>query len=821
MSRSAHTRTVVVAGFGMVGHRFVSELTAKGGLDRWRVVVIGEEERPAYDRVHLSDLFHGSTTDGLALAELDERVEIRCGQRVTDLCAASRTVVTSTGDLVPYDALVIATGSVPFVPDIPGRDGRGCFTYRTVDDVHAIREWARDGRTGVVIGGGLLGLEAANALLSLGLDTSVVELAPRLMALQVDDPGGAVLRDRIEELGVRVHTSTPTTEMVLRGGRVRAVRFADGSCIPADLVVFSAGIRPRDELARQAGLAIGERGGIVIDDTCRSSDQHIWAIGECAVHRGRIHGLVAPGYEMARVVADQLCGGNATFEGAEPATKLKLLGVDVASFGDPHGEPAIVLTDRVRQIHKRVVIRAGKVAGGVLIGDTSSYPTLLEMSRTGQPVPDNLIELLTDGASSRGGLICSCNNVDTRAVREAVQRGAHDLSAVTESTGAGTGCGGCLPALGELIASVLTETGITVERRLCEHFRYTRQELFDIVRVQQISSFTELLARYGSGRGCEICKPTVASILASLNHGYILDGEQASLQDTNDHFLANLQKNGTYSVVPRVPGGEITPDQLIAIGEVAREFDLYTKITGGQRIDLFGARIDQLPLIWRRLIDAGLESGHAYGKAVRTVKSCVGSTWCRYGVQDSVDMAVQLELRYRGLRAPHKVKMAVSGCVRECAEAQSKDVGVIATEQGWNLFVCGNGGARPQHAVLLAENLSSDELVRLIDRFLIFYIRTADRLERTATWFRKLDGGIDHLRRVLIDDSLGLCGELERAMEEHVSSYECEWKATLASEERLRRFRTFVNSDQPDPSIVFVRERGQIRPAPATEGALR
>lgn len=815
-------RTVVVAGFGMVGHRFVSELTEQGGLDDWHVVVIGEEPHPAYDRVHLSDLFHGSTVAQVTLPELDERVEVRAGERVTAICPAARTVTTSTGEVLPYDELVLATGSVPFVPPIPGCDAQGCFTYRTIDDVRAITAWARGCRTGVVIGGGLLGLEAANALLSLGLDTSVVELAPRLMAVQVDDLGGAVLRDRIEELGVKVHTSRQTAEVVLEDGRVGAVRFADGDQILTDVVVFSAGIRPRDDLARSGGLAVGERGGIVVDDTCRTSDPKVWAIGECAVHRGRVHGLVAPGFEMARVVANRLCGGDATFEGAEPATRLKLLGVEVASFGDAHGEPSVSLTDREHRTHKRVVVRDGRVTGGVLVGDTSIYPTLLEMFRTGQPVPENLIDLLTERSSSPpAGLICSCNNVDASAVRQAMEQGAHDVASVTACTRAGTGCGGCLPALGELVASLLAESGITVDRRLCEHFPYTRQELFDIVRVHRISSFTELLTSYGSGRGCEVCKPTVASILASLTHGYILDGEQAALQDTNDHFLANLQKNGTYSVVPRVPGGEITPAQLIAIGEVAREFDLYTKITGGQRIDLFGARIEQLPVIWQRLIDAGLESGHAYGKAVRTVKSCVGSTWCRYGVQDSVDMAVQLELRYRGLRAPHKVKMAVSGCVRECAEAQSKDVGVIATEQGWNLFVCGNGGARPQHAVLLAEDLDSEELVRLIDRFLIFYIRTADRLERTAVWFRKLDGGVDYLRRVLIDDSLGLCGELERAMDEHVSSYECEWKATLASEERLRRFRTFVNSDEPDPSIVFIRERGQIRPAPMVESVPR
>jgi len=332
------------------------------------------------------------------------------------------------------------------------------------------------------------------------------------------------------------------------------------------------------------------------------------------------------------------------------------------------------------------------------------------------------------------------------------------------------------------------------------------------VRISGIRSFSELIERFGNGRGCEICKPAVASMFASLGSGYILDGEQATLQDTNDHFLANLQRDGTYSIVPRVPGGEIKPSQLVALGEVAQEFDLYTKITGAQRVDLFGARVDQLPHIWARLIDAGFESGHAYGKALRTVKSCVGDSWCRYGVQDSVAMAIRLELRYRGLRSPHKLKMAVSGCARECAEAQGKDVGVIATENGWNLYVGGNGGMRPQHAVLFAEDLDDETLIRYIDRFLMYYVRTADRLERTAAWLNKLEGGVDRLREVVVDDRLGICDELEADIARHVDTYECEWKATLADPERLAKFQAFVNTDEPDDGLQYLRVRGQRQP---------
>jgi nitrite reductase (NADH) large subunit len=367
-----------------------------------------------------------------------------------------------------------------------------------------------------------------------------------------------------------------------------------------------------------------------------------------------------------------------------------------------------------------------------------------------------------------------------------------------------------------LLKQLLVESGVTMPKALCEHFDASRQELFDLMRVRGITTFSRLIAEHGRGRGCDICKPVVASILASTGGGYILDGEQAALQDTNDHFLANLQRNGTYSVVPRIPGGEITPEKLIVIGEVARDFRLYTKITGGQRIDLLGARVEQLPAIWRRLVDAGFESGHAYGKALRTVKSCVGTTWCRYGVQDSVGLAVALELRYRGLRAPHKVKAGVSGCARECAEARGKDFGVIATENGWNLYVGGNGGFRPRHAELLASDLSTEDLIAIVDRFLMFYIRTADRLQRTAAWIEAMDGGLDHLRDVIVHDSLGLASELEAAMARHVASYADEWRSTLDDPDRLRRFVSFVNApDTPDPSIVFATERDQPVPVPS------
>lgn len=828
-------RTLIVIGNGMVGHKLVETLVERGATAEWDIVTFCEENRVAYDRVGLSSFFNGTTAEELSLVEpgFYERagLQIHVGDSVVSIDRTARCVTSAKGKTIAYDALVLATGSYPFVPPIPGHDLPGCFVYRTLDDLESIRDAAKGARSGAVIGGGLLGLEAANALRTLGLETHVVEFAPRLMPVQVDDAGGQVLRRRIEELGVKIYTGMQTSEVLSGGeGRVKGLRFAEGDDLPIDILVFSAGIRPRDELALSSGLSMGERGGIVVDESCRTSDPSIFAIGECALFSGRIYGLVAPGYEMARVVADQILGGTASFTGSDMSTKLKLMGVDVASFGDAFastpGAQSIVYADSSNAVYKRLVIDSdGQVLGGILVGDATSYQTLVQMMRGDMPTPEEPGTLLAPagadssaaigpGALGQSAIICSCNNVIKGVICEAISTGSlTEVSDIKACTKAGTSCGGCVPLVTEILKDELRKTGVELSNALCEHFHYSRQELFDVIRVHRYTSFSEVIAHHGSGAGCEICKPAVGSILASLGNGYILSPAQAPLQDTNDHFLANMQKDGTYSVVPRVPGGEITPDQLIAIGQVAKDFGLYTKITGGQRIDLFGARVDELPHIWERLIDAGMESGHAYGKALRTVKSCVGLTWCRYGQQDSTTLAIDLELRYRGLRSPHKLKSAVSGCTRECAEAQSKDFGIIATERGWNLYVCGNGGIKPQHAVLLAEDLDTETLIRIIDRFLMFYIRTADRLERTATWFNKLEGGVDYLRSVVIDDALGICGELEQDMAHHVSTYECEWKATIADPERMKRFRSFVNSDEVDPSVVMVPERDQLRPA--------
>ena len=832
---------IVVVGHGMVGHKFLESLS-EAGLQNAEVTVLCEEPRPAYDRVHLSEFFAGKSAEDLSVVEpgFFERTgfTLRLAARAVAIERRDRTVTTADGEVLPYDKLVLATGSTPFVPPIPGRDRDKCFVYRTIEDLKAMQVAGAKSRTGVVVGGGLLGLECAKALRDMGLQTHVVEFAPRLMAVQVDEGGGRILRHKIEALGVNVLTSRSTLKIVDGAEHRHRMVFEDGSYHETDMIVFSAGIRPRDDLARQCVLAIGPRGGVVIDDHCRTSDHNVYAIGECASWNEQTFGLVAPGYDMARVAAKHIAGDEqAAFTGADMSTKLKLMGVDVASIGDAHGKTpnsrSFHYNDDIHQVYKKIVVSADgkKLLGAVLVGNADEYGTLLQMALNGIALPDKpefLILPSSDGQAKPGlgvdalpdtAQICSCNSVSKGQICAAMGEGVTTIADLKACTKAGATCGGCVPLVTQVMKAEMSKRGMAVNNHVCEHFAYSRQELYHLIRVGSIRTFDDLLAKHGQGLGCDICKPTAANILASVWNDFVLKKDLASLQDSNDYYLGNIQKDGSYSVVPRMPGGEVTPEGLIAVGQVAKKYGLYTKITGGQRVDLFGARVEQLPLIWEELIAAGFESGHAYGKSLRTVKSCVGSTWCRYGVGDSVGLAVELENRYKGLRAPHKIKFGVSGCTRECAEAQGKDIGVIATEKGWNLYVCGNGGMKPRHAELLASDLSKDELVRMIDRVLMFYVRTADRLQRTSTWRDNLEGGLDYLKDVILNDSLGLGVELEAQMQNVVDTYQCEWKTAVTNPEVRKRFRSFVNSDAKDERIVFVKERGQIRPARPEEHA--
>ena len=839
MSSTARRRLVVV-GNGMVGQRLLDTLVAEN--HHFDITVLCEEPRAAYDRVQLTSFFSGKSAEDLVARACrflhstwhrhpllaDDRCHrssdearddvVRRTLRLRPLGAGDGLEPVRAADpwARPHELLRLPHDRGPARPSIAPRAAR-----RSAQSLAAVCSGSKPPKR-----------SRTSACRRMSSNSRRDSWPCRLTSTAAASCGrrspswesGSIPARALQLLSManrrRIACSSPTALQ-----------------LDTDLIVFSAGIRPRDELARQAGLAVGERGGIVIDDHCVTSDPDIFAIGECAVWNGKLYGLVAPGYRMAAVCAAWLLGRDEpTFAGADMSTKLKLMGVDVASLGDAHcmssDARAYTFIDERRQIYKKLVIDAAgtRVLGGILIGDADDYGIWLQMLLDGTRLPDDPAELVVPACASelkpagKGSAalpataqICSCNNVSKGAICAAIDAGCTTLGALKTSTKAATSCGGCSSLLAQVLKAELAARGVATSNHLCEHFAYSRQQLFHLIRVGQLRSFADTLVRHGRGLGCDICKPVIASILASCWNEFVLKREQAVLQDTNDYFLANLQKDGTYSVVPRVPGGEITPDKLITIGAVAKKYGLYTKITGGQRIDLFGAQVHQLPLIWKELIEAGFESGHAYGKAVRTVKSCVGSTWCRYGVQDSVGYAIDLENRYKGLRAPHKLKFAVSGCARECAEAQSKDVGIIATEKGWNLYVCGNGGMKPRHADLLASDLDGPTLIRYVDRFLMFYIRTADRLQRTSVWLDHLEGGLDYLRQVVIEDKLGIAAELETDMARVIDSYQCEWRKAINDPQTLKRFRHFVNSDRADDNVVFIEERGQIRPASRSE----
>ncbi|WP_434763145.1 nitrite reductase large subunit NirB [Vibrio fortis] len=832
---------LVVIGNGMVGHRYIEDLVEKTDVANMDITVFCEEPRVAYDRVHLSSYFSHHTADELSLVKEGfyekHGINMLIGERAITVNREKKIVYSSSGREIQYDKLVMATGSFPFVPPIKGRESKDCFVYRTIEDLKAIEACAKKSKVGVVIGGGLLGLEAAGALKALGVETHVVEFAPKLMAEQLDQAGGNQLRQKIESMGVQVHTSKNTLEIAPEGKEARNVmRFADGTELETDFIVFSAGIRPQDKLARDMKLDVAPRGGIAINDFCQTSDDSIYAIGECASWNETFYGLVAPGYKMATVAVDHIVGDDSKFEGADMSAKLKLLGVKVGSIGDANGRTpgckSYVYQNEEQEVYKRLIVSEDnkKLLGAVMVGDTSDYGDLLQLMLNEIDLPEHPDALIlpahagaekpTLGADAlpESAVICSCFDVTKGKIAAAVAEGHHTIGDIKAVTGAGTGCGGCIPLVTSVLNAELEKAGVEVKNDVCEHFAYSRQELFHLVRIGEIKSFEELLEKHGTGYGCEVCKPLAGSILASNWGDHILKPSLVKLHDTNDNFLGNMQKDGTYSVIPRMAGGEVTPQALSVLANVAAEYNLYTKITGAQRIGLFGAQKDDLPAIWKKLIAAGYETGQAYGKSLRMVKTCVGSTWCRYGVQDSVGLGVMLENRYKGIRAPHKMKFGVSGCTRECAEAQGKDLGIIATDAGWNMYVAGNGGMKPRHATLLASDLDQETLIKYIDRYMMFYVRTAAPLQRTSVWFDNLEGGIDYLREVIIEDKLGINDQLEADVAKLIEEFSCEWTDTINDETQLKRFSHFINSDERDDNVMFVTDgREQHRPATFTE----
>ncbi|RPD71067.1 nitrite reductase [Lentinus tigrinus ALCF2SS1-7] len=891
---ASERKTIVVVGLGMVGIAFIEKLLDLDTAGRYRIVTCGEEVHLAYNRVALTDFFQHRNIEKLYLNSPEwytkqdpDRFQFHTGETVTSLDTEARVVATDKGRTIAYDYCVLATGSDATLPAYADLSIPGVFVYRNIADVdkllaHAEKEDVKDA-SAVVLGGGLLGLEAAKAVYDLPTikDVAIIHRQTYPLSRQLDAQGGEIVLRRIEGMGARFLGGTSVQRLLTDDkGALSGLELSDGSTLDCNIVIFSIGISPRDDLARTAGLACGQRGGVLVDDHLQTSAKDVYAIGECASWKNNTYGLIAPGIEMADILAFNFTQAQThvgsfklrQMNNPDLSTKLKLMGVDVASFGDffaeKHGQvkssvnessstaslpqapggkhdasaprkrhgaaaaaegpvEALTYRDPFAGVYKKYIFSAdGKyLLGGMMVGDTSDYVKMVSLvkKKKALDVPPAQFVLGSRSGSEDTGedldddtQICSCHNVTKGRVVQCIKDGAQSVADVKTQTKAGTGCGGCIPLVTNIVKSELKKAGIAVNNNICPHFAMTRADLFNVVKIKKLTTFTAIMETVGvkpDSVGCEICKPAIGSILSSLFNEHVMNPTHHANQDTNDRFLANIQRNGTFSVVPRVAAGEITPEKLIVLGQVAKKYGLYTKITGGQRVDLFGAERADLPSIWKELVDAGFESGHAYGKALRTVKSCVGTTWCRYGVGDSVGLAVQLEERYKGIRSPHKFKGGVSGCVRECAEAQGKDFGLIATDKGWNIFVCGNGGANPRHATLLAADVPPSRVVRILDRFFMYYIRTADKLMRTARWLEGMEGGIEKLRKVVLDDELGICADLEREMDELVGTYFDEWRAVVDDPERQKQFRQFVNTDERVAQTEKITERGQMRPA--------
>ncbi|OAP55670.1 nitrite reductase [NAD(P)H], large subunit [Fonsecaea erecta] len=886
MPASSRRKKVVVVGLGMVGIAFVEKLLKLDAKRKeYDVVVVGEEPHLAYNRVGLTSFFQHRQVESLYLnpeswykGHPSNSFSYHLNTLVTEIKPGEKVVVTARGDTIPYDILVLATGSDAVLPrHTPGHDAKGVFVYRTIEDLQQLIAFSATvkGTTGCVVGGGLLGLEAAKAMMDLEKfkQVKLIERNRWVLSRQLDGDAGAMVVELVRNLGLDVMLSKRVGRILTdENHAVRGLVFEDGEEMACSCIMFAIGIKARDELARAAGLKCADRGGgVVINSDLQTSDPNIYAIGECASWENQTFGLIAPGVEQADVLSFNLTQAKVhsprTFKRPDLSTKLKLLGVEVASFGDffadrdgpkdlprrhvsraekkgtdsqdkvknltdgppPPAVKALTYRDPFAAVYKKYLFTMdGKyLLGGMMIGDTRDYVRLVPMVKNKKPleVPPSqfIIGASKDGEENADDLtddtqICSCHNVTKGDVASVVKDGScKSIGDVKSCTKAGTGCGGCMPLVQSIFNQTMKEMGQEVLNHLCPHFKYSRADLYNIVFVKKLRNFGEVMRDSGTdpnSLGCEVCKPAIASILAGMFNTHVMEKPLHGLQDTNDKYLGNIQRNGTFSVIPRVAGGEISPDKLIVIGQVAKKYGLYTKITGGQRIDMFGAKKQDLLDIWSELVAGGLESGHAYAKSLRTVKSCVGTTWCRFGIGDSVGLAIRLEERYKSIRAPHKIKGGISGCVRECAEAQNKDFGCIATEKGFNIFVGGNGGATPRHSEILAKDVPPDDVIPILDRYLMFYIRTADKLQRTARWVENLPGGIRYLREVVLEDKLGICAELEKQMQELVGTFFCEWTAVLNDPEKRKAFQQFANTaDHREPAVEKVEERGQFRPA--------
>ena len=802
-------RKLVVVGNGMAGARVVEEIL-KRAADRFDVVMFGAEPYGNYNRILLSNVLNGSQSAteifmnplswyrengirlhaGVKAMRIDRERKVVVGVRLQKDALAYSIQDGAEPDTAlveePYDNVIIATGSRPFVPPMEGFGGPGTFLFRTIDDCSRIADCARESRRATVIGGGLLGLEAARGLLTHGVEVTVLEAAPQLMIAQLDPEAGDMLRQTIEAMGIKVMCNTITTKIVRTDGRITHLEFKDGTTLDTDMVVVSTGIRPITEIATASALTVNR--AIVCDDQMRTSDPAVFAVGECVEHRGMLYGLVDPIWEQAKVLADVLTGtrSDAAYHGSKLGTKLKVMGVELASMGvtkptDANDE-VVVYREPRRGIYKKLIVRGGEIAGAILLGDVESAGTLMQMFLAGIKAPERRADLLFGAPTGVGLLkvadlpdnaqICNCNGVSKEQIVEAIQeKNCHSVTKVGACTKAGMGCGSCKSLVAQLLESFLGEVAYDPsEHYYVPAIPLEKSQLVGEIRNRGIKSVSDAFAQLADGREDPASKVGLASLLKTLWPGEYEDERDARF--INDRVHANIQKNGTFSVVPRIYAGVTTADELMRIAEVAVKYQVpLVKLTGGQRIDLLGIKKEDLPGVWK---DLGMPSGHAYTKAFRTCKSCVGTDFCRYGVGDSIALAQKIERRFQGVESPHKMKLATAGCPRNCSEAYVKDLGAVAIEGGkWEIYIGGAAGGSVRKGDLLCTVETHDEVLLYMGRFMQYYREHGKYLERSYGFLERI--GIDTLRKILVEDSLGICAQLDAEIQKAVDAYRDPW----------------------------------------------
>jgi len=763
---------LVVVGNGMAGMACVEQILKHS--PRFRVTVFGDETHPNYNRVLLSSVLAGEkSAEDIVINRPDwyarNGIELHVGVRIVDVDATERTVTGDDGRVTAYDALLLATGSSPWLPPISGLDKDGVFAFRTIDDTRALLRRAGRHTRAVVIGGGLLGLEAARGLQVQGCDVTVVHLLDALMERQLDPCGAGYMRSKMEGLGVRVLLER-RTKAILGRDSVTGVEFLDGSSIDADLVVVAAGIRPNVELGRRAGLTVNR--GIVVNDYMETSDPNIFAVGECTEHNGICYGLVAPLFEQGKVLAATITGNKGpVYQGTVQAAKLKIMGIDVFSAGDwadSEASEPVRYEDRALGIYKKLTLRDGRLAGVILVGDAGDSHRYMEWLRSGTDLTTERRHLLFPPPSadvgldvaemSDGSVVCGCVGVTKGTIIHAIhESGVNTLSQLKEATRASTGCGSCTRLCQDLLRAVAPEFEEDRKTAICKCLPFAEDRLREILRSERLKSVQDVLEIYGNGAGCEICKPALSYMLDMLWCGG--HDEDRSARFINDRVHANIQKDGTFSVIPRIRGGVTSAAELRRIADVAEKYNVpMVKITGSQRIDLLGVKKEDLPKVWA---DLDMPSGQAYTKGVRMVKTCVGTDFCRFGTQDSTSAGIELERRFEQLFTPHKVKMAAVGCPRNCAEATVKDIGLVGQEGGWQVVVGGAAGKSVRKADLLTTVETTEAALEAAELFFQYYRENANYLERTYDFVERI--GIERIRKDTVYAPEGIqCGLRDR-----------------------------------------------------------